>query len=945
MRAAQVKEILFDPPRQPLPDAQLFSLLPIRAGEPLATADIPIALQRLYATGEYTDIALDAAPVDGGVRLTFITRLAYFVGRVVVYGAAEPPSAGQLEAATKLQLGTHFAEQNVRQAKENIEDSLRRNGLYRALVSYREIPHVETHQMDVEFSIHAGQRAHFDGARILGGGGALTPAQVIRAAGWHRPFGIPGWKELTESRLDDGVDAVRTSYQKHDHLLARVTLSGLEYHDKSNTVTPSLTIDPGPPVSVRVTGARVSKGQLRKLIPIYEERSIDNDLLMEGRRNLEEYLQAQGYFDAETNFRTSNESGGEMITYQVSRGLRHKLTHLEIAGNKYFTASTLRQRMYIMPATFLRFHHGRYGHDYLERDLDSIRELYRSNGFRDVRVTARTDDNYRGKSGHLAVFIQIDEGGQWLVGSLNLDGVPEGDRAQVRSIVRSAPGQPFSDYGVGSDRDQVLDYYFNKGYPDASFDFETTAGGPDRMNLTYIVHPGERRFVRGVLVSGYRETRPEVVNRQISVHTGEPLSLVNISDSQRRLYDLGIFARVQTAQQNAQTAEASKYVLFDVEEAHRYSLNVGFGAEIARIGGGTTDLSAPAGATGFSPEITLGISRLNLFGRDHTVSLQTRASTIEQLALLTYIVPQFRGHPSLDLQFSTLYDYSRDVRTFTARREEASVQLSERLTRALTLQYRLIYRDSAIIGTPLVSPELIPLLSQPVRVGIVSFGVIHDRRDNPTDPHRGIYTTLDLGLASSVFGSQTDYGRIIVRNASYHPLTKTLVLARSTYFGDIGRYGGADIPLAERFFSGGSTTDRGFPDNQAGPRDLQTGFPIGGTALLFETEELRFPLIGDDIGGVFFHDMGNVYSSLSELSLRYHQRGLQDFNYAVQTGGFGIRYRTPIGPLRFDFAYSPNSPRFFGYQGTYDQLIFGTGQKVQQRINPFQFQFSLGQAF
>ena len=470
----QVKEILFDPPRQPLPNVQLLAMLPIHAGEALRAADIPIALQRLYATGEYSDIAVDAAPVDGGVRLTFITRLAYFVGRVVVYGASEPPSAGQLEAATKLQLGTHYAEQNVRQARENIEDSLRRNGFYRALVSYREIPHVETHQMDVEFSIHTGARARFDGARISGGGGALTPWQVIKAAGWHRPFGIIGWKELTEARLEDGVDAVRTSYQKHDHLLARVTLSGLEYHDKANTVTPVLTIDPGPQVSVQVAGARVSKGQLRKLIPIYQERSIDNDLLMEGRRNLEEYLQAQGYFDAEAHYRTAIQGSAETITYQVDKGIRHKLTHLEIAGNQYFTTSTLRERMYITPATFFRFLHGRYSHDYLERDLDSIRELYRSNGFRDARVTARTDDNYRGRNGHLAVFIRIDEGRQWLVGSLDLEGVPEAERAHVRSIVRSTPGQPFSDYSVGSDRDQVLDYYFNNGYPDTTFDFETT---------------------------------------------------------------------------------------------------------------------------------------------------------------------------------------------------------------------------------------------------------------------------------------------------------------------------------------------------------------------------------------------------------------------------------------------------------------------------------------
>src|SRR5581483_11255137 len=229
------------------------------------------------------------------------------------------------------------------------------------------------------------------------------------------------------------------------------------------------------------------------------------------------------------------------------------------------------------------------------------------------------------------------------------------------------------------------------------------------------------------------------------------------------------------------------------------------------------------------------------------------------------------------------YEYTRDVRTFTARRYEYAVQLSQRFTRALTLQYRYAYRRSYIIGTPLISPELVPLLSQPVRVGALSTSIIHDRRENPIDPRRGIYETAYIALAAAPLASQTGYVRVTLRNATYHPISKNLIFARQTSFGDIARYAGLpDIPLAERFFSGGADSDRGFPDYQAGPRDLQTGFPIGGTAYLFDTEELRFPLIGDNVGAVIFHDMGNVYSDLGSMSLRYHQNNLQDFNYAVQ---------------------------------------------------------------
>jgi outer membrane protein assembly factor BamA len=238
-------------------------------------------------------------------------------------------------------------------------------------------------------------------------------------------------------------------------------------------------------------------------------------------------------------------------------------------------------------------------------------------------------------------------------------------------------------------------------------------------------------------------------------------------------------------------------------------------------------------------------------------------------------------------------------------------------------------------------------------VGFPSFGFILDRRDDPLDAHRGIYTTVNLDLAAAAFGSQVGFGRLVAQNATYYPLTKNVVLARSTTFGVIARFAGPiDFPLAERFFAGGSSSDRAFPDFQAGPRDTTTGFPVGGDAQLFNSVELRFPLIGDNIGGVLFNDVGNVYSSVDKVSFRFNQHGLQDFDYGVQSLGFGIRYRTPIGPFRADFSLSPNSPRFFGCKGTVNELLYcgvlnhiPAVPEVTQRINVFQFHISLGQAF
>jgi outer membrane protein assembly complex protein YaeT len=952
-----IANIQFDPAKQPLATDQLIALLPLRPGEPLRSSSVRDAIQRLYATGEYVDIAVDATLGGSGVNLKFLTKPSYFFGHVAVNGVSEPPNEGQMVVATRLQLGAEYSEADLNRAVEHLVDVARRNGLYNVMVKPRPEFNLNTQQVDIDFDIAAGSRARFDGVIVTGNSQRSTD-DIVKSAGWKRFRGLLGWQYVTENRVQNGVDEVREWYPKHDRLLAKVTLDKLDYHPSTNTVTPTLNVNSGPIVDVRVRGMKISAGKLRSILPIYEERTVDRDLLNEGTRDLATYLESQGYFDAKVSYSIAMPpNGSQLIDYDIDKGVRHKIVKLAIQGNHYFDEDTIRERMTIMPAKFIRYRYGRFREDSLERDLNSIRELYRSNGFRDVEVTAMKVDDYQGKEGHIAIFIAIKEGPQWFVSKLSFRGVEPNDEHALRLILHSTEGQPYSDLNVASDRDAVLDYYFNNGYAGAKFEFTATpAAEPNHMNLEFVVTEGGRLYVRDVLISGLYRTKPDLVTSRINLKPGDPLSQNRITGSQKRLYDLGIFARVTAAIQNPDGNEPTKYVLYSTEEARRYSMNVGFGAEIGRIGGGTTTLTSPAGTTGFSPRFIFGISRLNFLGLGHTLGLQSLASTLEQRVLVTYLAPQFEGNPNFSLQLSALFDISHNVRTFSARREEGSTQFAQKLSRANTIQYRFTYRKVDILGTPLVAPELIPLLSQPVLVGFVSTTFIQDRRDDPLDAHHGIYNTVDIQFASKAFGSQTGYGRLLAQNSTYTSLTKNLVFARSTTFGVIERYAGLpEIPLPERFFAGGSLSNRAFPDFQAGPRDLVTGFPIGGNALFNNTIEFRFPLVGDNLGGVLFNDYGNVYADLKDISFRFRQRNLEDFNYAVAAIGFGIRYRTPIGPVRADFSLSPNSPRFVGCQGNVDQLLYCGSTNpppgvtippiVSQRINIFQFHISIGQAF
>jgi outer membrane protein assembly complex protein YaeT len=962
-----ISRIDFEPMQQPLPPEELNRLLPLKVGNSLRLDDVRNAIHRLYATGRFSDVSIDANSDGSAAALRISTEFNYFIGGVNIAGENEPPNRNQLISASKLELGALFLESDLDKAIDNMQERLRVNGLYNATIQRRVDKRPDTEEANVYFDLDTGYRARFDGVELAGQ--LNRPKEsAINATGWHRALGpirIPGWREVTESRVQSGVEHLRKDLQKGDRLEANVTLDKVDYHPATNTVTPYLTIDSGPIVEVRISGAKVSSSQLRNLIPVYQERTVDRSLLVEGQKNLAEYFRSKGYFDAQVEFmQLDPEPNRTLLEYNVTAGERHKLKQIKITGNRYFDASTLRERMYLQTANWLRRRYGLFSERLLQQDEQNIADLYRANGFRDVEVThPEIEDNYGGQHGNLAVEIQVNEGPQWLVNQIVIEGVSEEDEGYLRSIVRSTEGQPYSAANIAADRDAVLGYYYNTGYPDAQFESVVDpAAVPYRVNLRYRLDPGKRQFVRGTLVRGLETTKPSLVASRISVAPGDPISQTRIAQSQQKLYDLGIFAKVETALQNPEGQEDSKYVLFHLDEARKYSYNIGVGAQFGRIGGSANSLDYPAGAPGFSPRVSLGVSRINFMGLAHTLSLQTQVSTLRQRALASYSAPQFEGHENLALTFSALFDDSNDVRTFSARRWEGTVQLAQKLSRANTFQFRYTFRRVTLDQNSLkITPQLIPLLSQPVRVGLIGGSFIQDRRDDPVNSHRGMFNTIDLSYAYKSFGSETDFTRLLVRNATYHPIGREIVLARSLQFGYIQRWGGLpEIPLSERFFSGGASTNRAFPDNQAGPRDPLTGFPIGGRALLFHSTELRFPFFGDNIGGVLFHDMGNVYSGVNTISLRFHQKGLEEsdpFDYMVHSIGFGIRVRTPVGPIRADFSFSPNPPRFFGFNGTLDDLLKVPPDQPlcssqtpspmcsKQRINSFQFHFSLGQTF
>jgi outer membrane protein insertion porin family len=967
--------------------ASLLAATPLKVGEPLTREKLHDAMQSLFSTGRFADIQAEADRTETtGVRLRFVTTANFFVGMLAIEGVSQNPSVNQLASATRLQLGELYTREKVDRALGGIERVMQDNGFHQSKVTFSEQRDDKQHQVNMTFHVASGARAVV-GEIGLEGDAGYPVEEIKEIARLH-----PG-DSVVSSRITRALQRIRARFQKQDRLLAQVLVANRTYHPEHNTLDYVFKVDRGPVVEIAAEGFRLTQRVLRKLVPIYEEGAVDDDLLNEGRRNIQNHMQTLGYFEARVSV---SQHGAEdnknlQVVYTVNPGDRHRLAAVRISGNRFFPDELIRSRMQDQPSGRL-FSHGRFSESLLEEDVRGIQSLYRASGYRQAEVTSKLLTNYLNDPSLLAIQITIKEGPQTRVAWVRIEGSYTLPQEQLPEI-QTAEGQGFDESSLADDRDTILSKYFDNGFPNAAVDVTyvpvPSAENLPKVGVTFSIREGEQFFVNQLFLDGLHHTRRGVARREMQVQSGSPLSQQDMLESQRRLYDLGLFKQVNTAIQNPEGTESRKNVIVTVREADRYTFDYGVGFEF-QTGQPSAGTNQPLGNTGVSPRVSFGLSRINVGGRHQTLTMKTNVSRLQQRGLINFDVPKLLNR---DLRFSVtgFYDNTVDVSTFTSERLEGTVQALQVLYKVpdrelTTMSYRFSYRRVKASSIQ-VSDNLIPLLSKPTRVGTPNCLYVRNRRDNDLESTRGNYTTVEGGVAASFFGSEADFSRLLVKNSSYYTLFRNrrtgrgFVLARSTTVGLENPFGSTVlldpwekaatgetlVPLPERFFSGGGNSHRGFGLNQAGPRDPFTGFPVGGSAVFLNNLEVRFPNVTvpyllDNIGFTIFHDMGNVFARPDEMLpslVRFHQPHQQvcfqppdldklsqcSYNYVSHAIGVGVRYQTPIGPLRFDFGYNLNPPAFPSYTNITTRGGVSVGQFGYQRAGHFNFSFSVGQSF
>ncbi|MEP7307216.1 MAG: POTRA domain-containing protein [Acidobacteriota bacterium] len=921
-----------------------------RVGEPLVMSSVRDTISHLFSLGRFDDIRVDAELVDAGrVALRYELSPIHPVTKILFTGTTAAPDidTGQLRRAVVDRFGTSPSLGRVEELKQLVSDLVLERGYLRAEIRPRaEIAHAPD-RATLVFAIDPGPRTTIGTIDIDG-----TPT-VSRTELLKRLDLAPG-APYRRDELNTRIERYIVDRRKAGYYEAKLTVTPTLV-DGDRIANLILTVVPGARVRVVFKGDSLPPEKREELVPVEREGTVDEDLLEDSTNRIEAALRTEGYRDAKAPHARSESGGESIVTFDVKRGPQFRVDRVEIVGNAAVPLAELQ------PA--LRLRDGApFSQAKLDADLATIEDLYHRRGFVDAK--ARPDDEPRRTEPSadvvsLRVRILISEGPRTVISAVRLQGDTVGTETAWKEGLGLRPGGPYLDRQLVLDRDTLQIQYLNLGYPAATveaapgFSADRTTAEP-----TFTVRLGPHIVVDHVLIVGNVRTSAETIERELQIKPGDPLSEAAKIDSRRRLAALGLFRRVQITEL-AHGDEGKRDVLVTVEESLATTVVFGAGAEgrlrVVRnaAAGGAADERLD-----IAPRGSFEISRRNVFGKNRSVSFFASGSVhlqnpdtfddngtltasgpagiTEYRALGTYREPRVFGTAADAIVTGTFEQQARA--SFNFARRGASAEMARKLTPQIGLSASYQIQRTRVFDET-VNPAdqlLVDRLFPQVRLSSVSSSIVRDTRDDLVDPGSGTYVSGNIQLAARRIGSEVGFAKTFLRAQVFHivPGASRVVFAGNASVGlatgfarevvVVDSQGNAtsqtfeDLPASERFFAGGESGPvRGFSlDSLGTPATLdKDGFPIGGNAALIFNAEVR-ATVKNNVQAVGFLDAGNVFARTSDI----------DVGAVRSAVGFGVRYKSPVGPIRVDLGFKVNREEIAGRREGLTALHISIGQ-------------------
>jgi len=916
----------------PVDVRELKRLIALQVGHPLTDGATSETIRNLYGTLQFSDVLIDAAPAPaGGVAVTLHLFRAFTVRKIKFEGRSTL-SGEDLRRAVPFAEGDPFAAAPLAAGAGAIQRRLLTEGYLHPEVD----PEVEYDHalftVQVVYKIKAGERGLLAAPFFDGETAPFTP-QVLAREGKIREG-----KPYREAKSRDSAERIRKYLLEQGYFRASVELIAAE-PTESGRIRPVFRIDVGALYQLQVAGIKLKHAR-KEILALLAAQPFDEDLLESWAEEHRAELQRAGHYHAEVTASTSPGTSATIVALSVDPGPKYAIERISISGNASVGEKTLRALMETHKKGLPVLEKGRLVDSTLDADVSAILGYYQTHGWIDAKVE-KPSVRDGSKPGLLDVGLTIVEGPRTYVFDRRIEGAEHLSPEEIEKLLTIRVGQALNPVVLRQDVGALTTYYWNTGWREAAVQDRTTISEDrTKADVVYRVVEGDRTFFGKTVIRGNAVTRISRIERQVAWKEGEPFSQAKVAETQQNLARTGAFRTINIRPQPVDPESQERNVDIQLAEARRISLLYGFGYQ--NVTGATENRNDVFGIA--------GVTYRNLFGSMRTASLEVQYAPISGRGhvFASFLEPYlFNTNVPLTLVVFAAREPIQDIDIDRVGGFLESVRLFGQHTRVgLRYEYQQIApRNPDDLST--IEREKFPKSDLPIKQSAIGPSLLYDRRDDILDPHHGYYVTLSGKYAFPFLAADARYGKVSSQAAWFTPLFRG-VLGVSARGGAIFPYGPPSetgVPIAERFFSGGSATGRGFdtdvlgipgvtvdyntqattpPGNGAGKGSCipKYTFPgaadydcsdgpriIGGNGFMAWSFEYRLPVFGN-LGISVFYDLAQVWESPNDIN--FHIEGANGLRQSI---GAGLHYMTPIGPLRLEYGL-PLQPRTIPFDVT-----------------------------
>jgi len=863
----------------------------LEPNQPYSSKAIRESLDLLYGTGLFSDIQVHAELENDRIVVRYVFTEKTFLSRLTIRGSLAFFD-GEIIEATAMQIGDEFSQEYLNTAITKLMDFYKRHGYFQIKVKPDIQPGKAPNEAHVVLKIKEGIRARIKETKITGSKPVSENRLFKRLYSflWPPIRSLPG-EFYNSDQVDAHINRLQDRYQSNGFIKAVIGPSEVGYLPSSNEVILTIPIQSENRLEIYFEGnTSFNSSDLKDPTLFREEQSYHETVFEASAERIRRYYQSKGHPFAEVKW-TREEKLAEnsvIATFVIDEGPLACLESVRVQGNRFFSDRALRKILSTRRG-FNPFRCSIIVPDTLTEDLNRVESLYRQEGFLEARVEAVFSypaDVKEMKRTGVSLVLSIHEGPETQVQEVLITGNEFIKTSEIMHTLNLQSGLPYNRDRVDAKTQELRRFYNLKGFIYSKINLEPKfSEDRSRVTLNYIIDEDQMAHIGRIFVEGNTFTQPYVIEREFRTQTGDPYNQEKILLTRHQVSQLRFLEGIRfhpIHPLGVEPEESIKDMRLSVRERPPKAIEIGAGyGDFDRIRG------------------FMELSHVNLGGTGRTVRLRGEASQRgEWKTALTYLEPWFLSLPidgRLTGQIQNQDQVSYDL---------TSLSISAGLEKDLTdfLKGAFVYQIEFDNFTNV--PEEILKEEDQGRVNLATLNpsLIFDSRNNPFNPRAGTLSGIAFRLGAKSLGSEVQLRKATVYSSWFFPVNPWTVFAFSTQgsFGD--KFGDSEeVPPSERFFVGGRSTVRGYKQDELGvvgntivvdgDNPSRVEF-TGGNITLVGNIELRFGLPAG-LGLVFFYDMGNVWADFGDFA----------YSDLKSTVGTGLRYNTPVGPLRLDLGY------------------------------------------